>query len=668
MKTVSAPISLLPPELCNQIAAGEVVERPSSVVKELVENSLDAGAQRICVTLENGGQSLIRVQDDGRGIAAEHLALALTRHATSKIQSLADLERVLSYGFRGEALPSIASVARFRLTSAPQLSDGSAGEASFIAVEHGQILGSGAAALHKGTVIEVADLFANTPARLKFLKTPSTEFKRAQEWLVRLALARPAIGFCLNAGTREVLNFPQGQNLRDRLAQIWPPLIVEALLPFDLTSHGIRVHGLTARPQVSQPRGDRQLFYVNGRSVSDKRLSAALKEAYKGCLTTRDYPQAVIFIDIAPEEVDVNVHPAKSEVRFRDERALFSAVLRALRSALEAENTSPAPTALGAAAAQQCAPQQPSLQASFASASAEHYEKKPLGFWGAVDSATVLPPHSHEGDSAEASWQIENLPSTSPLAPAPNRFNFGLDEEEQPAYTVLPHKQPAPVATAPLLPQAQPETPQGKASQDSPTLPLHTGQDSNTEHSLRIGGYTYLGQIANTYLILRTDDGLLALLDQHAAHERVLYHRLHKGGLSGSGQLLALPLVLTLHPSEQERYHPLRELLENMGFSLSIEQGSLIVRALPVQLDRSEAQLFLREALAGKRDDREMVLISMACKSAIKAGMRLSPDEAAGLVQQWLATPDREYCPHGRPALVRFSLLDLEKLFKRQQS
>jgi DNA mismatch repair protein MutL len=663
MKTVSAPITLLPPELCNQIAAGEVVERPSSVVKELVENSLDAGAQRICVTLENGGQSLIRVQDDGRGIAAEHLALALTRHATSKIQSLADLEKVLSYGFRGEALPSIASVSRFRLTSAPQLSDGNAGEASFIAVEHGQIQGSGAAALHKGTLIEVADLFANTPARLKFLKTPSTEFKRAQEWLVRLALARPAIGFCLNAGTREVLNFPQGQNLQDRLAQLWPPLIVEALLPFDLTSHGIRVHGLTARPQVSQPRGDRQLFYVNGRSVSDKRLSAALKEAYKGRLTTRDYPQAVIFIEIAPEEVDVNVHPAKSEVRFRDERALFSAVLRALRSALEAEHTSSAP-ALGAAAAQQL-----SEQTTFSTAPAEHYEKKPLGFWGTVDNAAVLPPHSHDDDSAqETSWQLENLPSTSPLPPTPNRLHFGLDEEEQPTYTVpLPNKQPAPAA-APLLPQAQPESQQAKPSQTSQVLPIDKEQDSSAaEHSLRIGGYTYLGQIANTYLILRTDDGLLALLDQHAAHERVLYHRLHKGGLSGSGQLLALPLVLALHPSEQERYHPLRGLLESMGFSLSIEQGSLIVRALPAQLDRSEAQLFLREALAGKRDDREMVLISMACKSAIKAGMRLSPDEASGLVQQWLSTPDREYCPHGRPALVRFSLLDLEKLFKRQQ-
>jgi DNA mismatch repair protein MutL len=664
MKNFPPSIALLPPELCNQIAAGEVVERPSSVVKELVENSLDAGASRICVTLENGGQSLIRVQDDGRGIAADQLSLALTRHATSKIHCFDDLEHILSYGFRGEALPSIASVSRFRLTSAPQASNGSAAEASFIAVEHGLVQGTGAAALHKGTLIEVADLFANTPARLKFLKTPATEFKRAQEWLVRLALAQPAIGFCLNAGSREVLNFPAGQNLHDRLAQVWPPLIVEALLPFDCTRHGIRVHGLTARPQVSQPRADRQLFYVNGRSVTDKRLSAALREAYKGCLTTRDYPQAIIFIDIAPEEVDVNVHPAKSEVRFRDEKALFSAVLHALRQALEQAGASTA-----AQEDQHSTVPQPTAQPQAAAA------PRPLGFWGAIDSAPLLPqgqqddvPLAHD----EAAWQAEALPSasTSPVA-APNRFNVGLDEENMPVYRAQPEGSQAKPAPLPAWQTAEQNDEGIQAHSAAPAAPSPAQPpqaafaQSSSEHSLRVGTYTYLGQIANTYLVLRTAEGLLALLDQHAAHERVLYHRLHTGALAGSGQMLALPLVLELHPSEQERFYQMRTLLENMGFALALEQGSLVARALPAQLDRSEAQLFLRETLAGKRDDREMALITMACKSAIKAGMRLSPDEAAGLVQQWLATPDKEYCPHGRPALVNFSLLELEKLFKR---
>lgn len=726
MSGVSRHIRLLPPELRNQIAAGEVVERPASVVKELVENSLDAGATRVDVFLENGGQSCIRVQDDGAGIAPGELELAVTRHATSKIASMDDLEHIASYGFRGEALPSIASVARFSMESAVTGADGGT-EASRIVVEFGRLLAVEPSALHRGTIVEVRDLFTNIPARLKFLKTPATELKRAQDWLVRLALARCDVGFTLRAGEREALRFLPGQSLRDRLALLWTRLVVEALRPFDAERHGIRARGLAALPSVSQQRGDRILLYVNGRSVSDKRLLAAVREAYKGRITSRDYPQVVLFVDMPPDMVDVNVHPAKSEVRFRDESSVFSAVLHAVQGALVSDVESVLDAAREADDARPVAAQ---------SRLWDDLPPRPQGFWGSADAAPLMRHAEDETREDEGQWQVRrpdaddgtvpesmagtgavadapSMPSSSGSAAAfasgrtapaglreavsPSAFSvasFAEDAEgtgrlsadrqeffesaRQTARTAMPPDHVTTVMghegtdeiVAERAPAPKTDGPEGlPGTGDAACGPgtAVTDESAAGRHELVVGGLTYLGQVAETYLVLRDASGALMLLDQHAAHERVLYERLRKGAFVGTAQCLVLPLELALQPVEEERFLEVRDNLERMGFDVSCSGGRLLARGIPPSLSRSEAGEFLREVLAGRKDDIRAMFISLSCKGAIKAGQRLADDEAAALLRQWLHTPEREYCPHGRPSILRWDAVALEKLFKRRQ-
>lgn len=391
MNTSYRPIQLLPEGLQNQIAAGEVVERPSSVVKELIENSLDAGSTSIHITVEDGGQSLIAIRDNGKGIPAADIPLALTRHATSKITSFQELSNIASYGFRGEALPSIASVSILRIesafteTEAPlPLSPEMPGQDDDVlarnqptghSVEshYGTITKEGPCALHQGTHIVIRDLFANVPARLKFLKTPATELRRCQDTVTRLALAQPQCSFTFSSGTREIFTMPAGMGLKDRLAQIWPASIIENLLPVNMTHHNIQVQGLVSAPHSTQGKSDRLLLYVNNRPVTDKLMISAVRQAYKGKLTSREYPQGAVFVSIDPHEVDVNVHPAKTEVRFRDERALFSAIIRSIDETfarnsifLTSQTDQETPT-----------PPQPT--------------SRPLGFWGSVDSPPIIP-------------------------------------------------------------------------------------------------------------------------------------------------------------------------------------------------------------------------------------------------------------------------------------
>ncbi len=658
-------IGLLSPELRNQIAAGEVVERPASVVKELVENALDAGATMVSIQLENGGQSLIRIQDNGYGIAADQLELAVTRHATSKIQKLDDLQSIYSYGFRGEALPSIASVARFSITSIAIGEDSSQAElAQKLEVEFGKVRHKGPMSLQKGTIVEVRDLFSNIPARLKFLKTPATEAKKAQEWLVRLALARCDVGFSLMLGERNALNLAQGQNLAERLAELWPPLVMEAMRPFAYTRHDIKVHGMASLPHGSQPRADRMLFYVNGRIVSDKTLASAVREAYKGRLTTKDFPQVVLFLEIDAEEVDVNVHPAKTEVRFRDTSAVFSCVRRGLLSMLEQfQDTAYADFT------------KPSTNPFEAQNSLPFQNSTPVqaqGFWGRIDHDGVMQGQKkfEEKKFFEAKSGAEYAPSynrqqpSEPFGVLPVRD--GLGEEGRgygPCLDSHTHYEDMPASMAM----------EHTVIHDEKYAPDQCSEVNFSEKP-DLGGMSYWGQIDNTYLVLRDVNGALLLVDQHAAHERILYTRMqvqveqgpmpsveqaldHSAGHL-AGQFLALPLELTLHQ--------VLPTFKALGFELEHTQSLLRITAIPPMLDQGAAKIFVREVLAGQKDDLSAHFISLSCKGAIKAGQKLTRDEALGLLQQWLPVPNREYCPHGRPCVLRFSGNDLEKLFKRK--
>lgn len=753
-------IQILTPELCNQIAAGEVVERPASVVKELCENSLDAMATEIKVSIENGGQSLIRVEDNGFGIAKEELELAVTRHATSKIQDIQGLSQISSYGFRGEALPSIASVSRFRVASkTAQEEDGTE-----INVHFGKLMATMPSSLRQGTIIEVEDLFFNIPARLKFLKTASTELKRATDLFVRLALIAEGVSMSLYAGTRLVQSFDKHEKLLARLAKIWTPTIIESLLPVQYASHGIKVHGYASSPRSLQPRGDRILFYVNGRAVSDKLLIKAVRQAYQGKITTRDYPQCVLCIEIDAADVDVNVHPAKSEVRFRDEKLLFSSVMRAIGQALEQDtqafhvkNLQEKQENSSNGAVQYSMYSEQSL--------GDLYQPKEQGFWGNADKETRLNFMDSKQEHCEGEWQVyenenalkESLVQNSlrhSLGQNSLRQNSPEDYEErfypeentdtksrnldlesiyrgqnrstslqEPAVGLVPFRGESAeqVKQAPLsfrnsdyvafeqkyiedadfnpINQKNTDFEEGKAEkncfeqgnreqesfeqknfeprdfeqkekklQGETIIQNRQAETISQNRSLSApqlpAGLSYLGQICETYLLIKKETSGLLLLDQHAAHERILYERLRKGQISC--QNLLMPIEFSLHAVEQERLVELLPELSRLSFGVRLEASLCIVERIPQNIERHEAIQYLKNILADKNNDIERMWIQHACKTALKAGTNLESSAALKLIVEWLACEEPDYCPHGRPCVLYFAENDLERMFKRK--
>ena len=600
-------IRRLPEHVVNRIAAGEVIERPASAVKELVENSLDAGASRIEVTVRDGGKSLITVTDDGTGMTPEELHLAVERHATSKLPE-DDLDHIRTLGFRGEALPSIGSVGRLALTSRTAEAD----TAWRLTVDGGDIGELAPAALSKGTRIELRDLFYATPARLKFLRADRTESSQIGDAISRLAMARPDVSFTLIDGerTKIKLEAAQGELLDARLRRLGGVMgkeFTENALPIEAEREGIRLTGYAGLPTLNRGNAQLQFLFVNGRSVKDRLLFGAVRGAYQDFLARDRHPLIALFLEIDPMLVDVNVHPAKAEVRFREAGVVRGLIVGALRHALaeagHRASTSVATAALGA-----------------------------------------IHPGAHTG----------------PALP------FGGGYPQRPAYPSSGLSDSAAIFQAPNGPT------QGLAPTAPPTV-QHDDTDGTQAYPLGAAR----AQVHETYIVAQTGDGIV-IVDQHAAHERLVYERM-KEALSDTGvrkQGLLIPEVVELAEDEVDRLVARTDEFAELGLVLEgFGPGAVVVREVPAMLGQVDVQGLIRDLadeLAelgdsfGLKERLEDVCGTMACHGSVRSGRRLNGDEMNSLLRQMEATPHSGQCNHGRPTYVELKLADIERLFGRR--
>ena len=595
------PIQQLPPKVAAQIAAGEVIERPASVVKELVENSLDAGATRIDVAIRQGGVAEIRVTDDGCGIPAGELALAFRHHATSKLAAVADLESVATLGFRGEALPSIAAVAR--VVCATRTPDAASG--ARIEFRYGESLGEREYGCPAGATVQAAELFGNQPARRKFLRSAAAETARVQEVVTRCALANPAVRFALAVDGRAVLDTPGSGRLQEAILAVYGAETAARMLPVSLLEGEVAVDGYASAPEISRHNRSYITLLVNRRWVYDRSISYAIEQAYQGSLPDRRYPLAVINIAIPPEQVDVNSHPAKREVRFRQGNRLFAAVQQAVGDALVAH----APPRRAA-----------------------------RSFAPAVEPARPATPGGTLGGSAPGG---NTLSGSAPGANPPGAGGGGGSRSDELA---LP-------TTGLAFPVA----------------------------SLRdvLAGLRVVGQIRQTYVVAEGPEGMY-LVDQHAAHERVVFDQLQRQAQNREriAQPLLVPATVELSLSQGATAQEYAELLAGYGFHLEPFGGDAwLLRAAPAALtaresvDPAVALTNLLDAVAVEQVvmEREAALAAtIACHGAIRAGMTLTQEAMDALLRQLEATDNPHHCPHGRPTVVHFSEYQLAREFGRR--
>jgi DNA mismatch repair protein MutL len=564
-------IRLLPPEVAQKIAAGEVIERPFSVVKELVENSLDAGASEIKVDLQAGGKKFIRVQDDGSGMSREDARLCFDRHATSKLSSEEDLERISTLGFRGEALASIAAVSELVLKT----SDGTAEAGTQVERKGGDLVSISDVAFPRGTSIEVRDLFFNLPARRKFLRSDQSEVGLITRYLSGVALAYPEVRFSLVQARREILNCPPVGSHKERIFQLYGKAVLESLLEINFEEGGSRLFGHGSRPPAGRPDKTHQLFFVNKRPVKDRLLQAALNQAYRGFLEKDRFPEAFLFLTLPYSDVDVNVHPAKAEVRFRDSQIIFYLILRGLEKAMLVEK-----------------------------------------------------------------GIKEIYPSVGGVIPSPR-------VAESPEAGLLWKKD-------------QPRMPSG---------PLFTPEKGSKEGP---SPRRVLGQYQNMYIVAAGEDGIL-IIDQHNAHERVLFEKYKEidAQKRWPQKLPLLPLLVDLSPAQMVNLEKSQPLLEQAGFRVDAMGGrTYALNGFPDIFSGEQAKdVFL--ALLDEMEEgeverkREKMLATLACRTAVKAHEALPPEKMDYLVEELFRTSNPSLCPHGRPIIVKVDKSEIEKGLKR---
>ncbi|KVG24546.1 DNA mismatch repair endonuclease MutL [Burkholderia ubonensis] len=636
-------IQPLPDQLISQIAAGEVVERPASVVKELLENALDAGANTLRIVLEEGGVKRISITDNGCGIPPGELPLALMRHATSKIRSLEELEAVATLGFRGEALASIASVAEMFITS--RTAD--AAHATRIDAQTG-VLAPAAGAV--GTTIEVRELYFNTPARRKFLKSEQTEFGHCVEMIRRAALARPDVAISVLHNGKAVEHWNATEPTQ-RVAKILGEGFATAYLPLDERAGPLAVYGCAGLPTASRGRADQQYFFVNGRFVRDKLLTHAVRAAYEDVLHGDRYPSYVLFLDLPPEAVDVNVHPSKIEVRFRDSRSIHQYVFHAVQRALARHaGASPETTAGGHAAHLAAAPGPASFQGT------------PLGQAASGGGSPAPTPSQGSTWLRQARMTQGTLPVAQPLALYDALFGRKDSGAGTPAGTTAVAHDAADAGDAPAAPLAR--------FAAAPSL-AHTAHDDQPL------GFA-LGQIHGIYVLAQNAHGLV-IVDMHAAHERILYEQFKHAlaDRSVAVQALLLPVSMNATPVEIGTVEEERETLESLGFDLAVlSPTTLAIRAVPALLKDADLQALARAVLAdlhafgGSRvltERQHELLGTLACHHAVRANRRLTLDEMNALLRQMEATERADQCNHGRPTWYQLTLGDLDRLFMRGQ-